>query len=132
VVPDGGALAGVGDWDPVPTARRLTATMVRPPAVGQPREVAGLVEIACEEPMGGYAWDGDDRWTPYEVRGWWARREAIRAWIASELGGAQNAREALRRYATYLDDGLEDYLRGYLFWLTEKREPRRGKPLPAL
>ncbi|WP_263974182.1 hypothetical protein [Streptomyces albicerus] len=41
-------------------------------------------------------------------------------------------REARRRYAAYLDDGLDSYLRGYLFWLIEKREPRTGEPLPTL
>jgi hypothetical protein len=97
-----------------------------------PREVAGLVEIACEEPMGGYAWDGDEHWTPQAVRDWWDGREAIRAWIASEVEDDQNEPEALRRYAAYLGDGLENYLRGYLFWLLEKREPRMGEPLPTL
>ncbi|MCX4908875.1 hypothetical protein [Streptomyces sp. NBC_00878] len=63
---------------------------------------------------------------------WWAQREAIRAWIASELADDQNEPEALRAYAAYLDDGLEEYLRGYVFWLTEKREPPMGEPLPTL
>lgn len=97
-----------------------------------PREVAGLVEIAHGEPMGGYAWDGDDHWTPDAVREWWAGRGAVRAWITAELADDQNEPEALRRYAAYLDDGLENYLRGYLFWLIERREPRLGERLPLL
>ncbi|NUS78575.1 MAG: hypothetical protein HOV70_20580 [Streptomyces sp.] len=80
--------------------------------------------------MGGYAWDGDRHWTPRAVREWWAGRAQVHAWIESELADDQNEPAALRRYAAYLEDGLETYLRGYLFWLTERREPRRGEPLP--
>ncbi|MFF7474263.1 ferredoxin [Streptomyces sp. NPDC008092] len=97
-----------------------------------PREVAGLVEIAAAEPQGGYAWDGDQHWTPEAVRQWWAGRASVRAWIAGELDDRRNEKEALRQYAAYLDDGLEDYLRGYLFWLTEHREPRTDEELPTL
>ncbi|WP_329536938.1 ferredoxin (plasmid) [Streptomyces sp. NBC_01450] len=97
-----------------------------------PREVAGLVEIAADEPQGGYAWDGDQQWTPEAVRQWWAGRESVRAWIAEELDDRQNEKEALHQYAAYLDDGLEDYLRGYLFWLIENREPRTDEELPTL
>lgn len=97
-----------------------------------PREVAGLVEIAHNEPVGGYAWDGDQHWTPQAVRNWWARLAEIRAWITDELDDDRNEPEALQRYAAYLDDGLEAYLRGYLFWLTEGREPRLGEALPNL
>ncbi|MEU6380743.1 ferredoxin [Streptomyces sp. NPDC046909] len=97
-----------------------------------PREVAGLVEMAHDEPMGGYAWDGDDHWTPEAVREWWAGRGAVREWISGELAGDQNRPEALRAFAAYLDGELEDYLRGYLYWLMERREPRRGERLPLL
>ncbi|GAA4830169.1 hypothetical protein GCM10023235_78790 [Kitasatospora terrestris] len=98
-----------------------------------PREVAGLLEIAHSEPMGGYAWDGDQRWTPQAVREWWARRADVRDWITAELAADdRNEPEALHRYAAYLEDGLETYLRGYLFWLTEGREPRLGEELPNL
>ncbi|WP_327682947.1 hypothetical protein [Kitasatospora sp. NBC_00458] len=163
-------------WDPLPTARALTATMGNgrweersrlnvpgPFYAGEtdgglngphrlpehvlsgdehhgfvhrqpvnPRELAGLVRIAEDEPAGGYAWDGDEHWTPEAVREWWAGRDAVRAWIAGELGGDRNEPAALRRYAAHLDDGLEDYLRGYLFWLIERREPRLGEELPEL
>ncbi|HET6859956.1 MAG TPA: ferredoxin [Streptomyces sp.] len=97
-----------------------------------PREVAGLVEIAGGEPQGGYAWDGDRRWTPESVREWWAGRDAVRAWLAAQLDGDQNEKEPLGRYAAFLDDGLDQYLRGYLFWLIEGREPRTDEPLPTL
>lgn len=102
-----------------------------------PREVAGLIEIAHGEPVGGYAWDGDRHWTPRAVRDWWARRDEVRAWIAAEVaadraGTGRNDTDALLRYAAYLDDGLEAYLRGYLFWLTEGREPRADEALPEL
>ncbi|WP_380280779.1 ferredoxin [Kitasatospora purpeofusca] len=98
-----------------------------------PREVAALLEIADGEPQGGYACDGDEHWTPEAVRAWWARRDEVRAWIAAELQADRNDPEPLRQYAAHLDGGgLEAYLRGYLFWLTEHREPRLGEPLPQL
>ncbi|MGW7448466.1 ferredoxin [Kitasatospora sp. NPDC054795] len=100
-----------------------------------PREVAALVEIAHGEPLGGYAWDGDLHWTPQAVRDWWSRRDEVQAWITGELelgDDGRNEPEALRQYAAYLDDGLEAYLRGYLFWLTEGREPQAGEALPDL
>ncbi len=80
------------------------------------------MEIAADEPFGGYAWDGDQRWTPEAVRLWWAGRESVRAWSAEELDDRPNEK----------DDGLEDYLRGYLFWLIENREPRTDEELPTL
>ncbi len=99
---------------------------------GNPRELAGLVEVAHDETLGGYGWDGDRHWTPAAVRAWWARRAEVRAWIAAELAADRNDPDALRAYAAYLDGGLEAYLRGYLFWLLEGREPGLGEPLPRL
>nr|BFE37753.1 hypothetical protein GCM10010200_100040 [Actinomadura rugatobispora] len=98
------------------------------------REVTALIEIAWGEPMGGYAWDGDQRWTPESVRDWWADRGFVRTWIAAELADehSANEREALHTYAAYLDNGMERYLRGYLFWLIERTEPRLGELLPDL
>ncbi|MFD9104548.1 hypothetical protein ACFVZN_26135 [Streptomyces virginiae] len=32
----------------------------------------------------------------------------------------------------HIDNGLEAYLRGYLFWLDQRREPRPGEALPRL
>lgn len=37
-----------------------------------------------------------------------------------------------RDFVAHIDDGLEDYLRGYLFWLEQRREPRDGEALPLL
>lgn len=99
-----------------------------------PREVAALIEIAWLEPFGGYAWDGDQHWSPEAVRAWWADREFVRTWITTELADldSDNEPDALHAYAAYLDNGLEDYLRGYVFWLIEHREPRLGERLPTL
>jgi hypothetical protein len=44
----------------------------------------------------------------------------------------QEVGERLNVYATYIDDGLAEYLRGYLFWLTTSRVPLDGEPLPEL
>ncbi|MFJ4592124.1 MULTISPECIES: hypothetical protein [unclassified Kitasatospora] len=98
------------------------------------RELAALVGVAQMEPIGGFNCDGGDYWTPETVRAWWHGRDAVREWIAAELADTdgRNDPEALRGYAAYLDDGLEDYLRGYVFWLTEGREPGLDEPLPTL
>ncbi|WP_331766778.1 ferredoxin [Embleya sp. NBC_00896] len=100
-----------------------------------PHEVYTLVGTAGYEPLAGYAWDGDEHWTPAAVREWWAGRARVRAWIRGELAApttSVNARSSLREFAGHLDEGLEDYLRGYVFWLIAGREPGRGEALPAL
>ncbi|WP_329342727.1 hypothetical protein OG866_40965 [Streptomyces sp. NBC_00663] len=43
------------------------------------------MQMARDEPMGGYAWDDDRHWTPRAVREWWAGRAHVHAWIESEL-----------------------------------------------
>ncbi|MEV6008909.1 hypothetical protein AB0M29_19085 [Streptomyces sp. NPDC051976] len=48
-------------------------------------EVETLLEVAWGEPFGGYAWDGDDRWSEDSVRDWWAGRARVREWIHSEI-----------------------------------------------
>ncbi|MET9618327.1 ferredoxin [Kitasatospora indigofera] len=100
-----------------------------------PEQLAELEEAFGEELFHGYAGDGDEHWTPDAVREWWAGRAGVRRWIEEDLagrGGGDNERESLLAFAGYLDDGLEDYLRGYLFWLAEGREPKLGEPLPSL
>ncbi|QES59084.1 hypothetical protein DEJ51_20650 [Streptomyces venezuelae] len=37
-----------------------------------------------------------------------------------------------RDFIAHIDDGLESYLRGYLFWLEQRREPQPGEALPVL
>ncbi|MFG2822116.1 hypothetical protein ACGFX4_22140 [Kitasatospora sp. NPDC048365] len=90
-----------------------------------PAEVEALLEAGALEPMDGYCWNGDEHWTPELVREWWAGRGRVREWIAGQNGEADE-------YAAYLEDGLEDDLRGYLFWLIEDREPSAGEELPVL
>ncbi|WP_354642797.1 ferredoxin [Kitasatospora camelliae] len=100
-----------------------------------PVELRAVVTAAWSDPAGGYAWDGDRRWTPESVRAWWAGRGGVRDWIGERLAEPEREageRESLRDFAAYLDDGLEDDLRGYLFWLIEGREPGLYEELPKL
>lgn len=101
-----------------------------------PREVDDFLEAPYGEPLGGYAWDGDEHWTPGLVRAWWRERDGVREWILAELADRKdsyNDEATLREYLADLDGGaLERYLRGYLFWLTEGREPVLGEELPVL
>ncbi|MFF7452879.1 hypothetical protein [Kitasatospora sp. NPDC008115] len=92
---------------------------------------------------GGFAMDGDDHWTVPGVREWWHGRGRVREWAVTasdHLARAsgeyrkhyQDSAQGLRDYIAYLDGGLEKYLRGYLFWLAERRPPRRGEARPEL
>jgi hypothetical protein len=109
----------------------------------QPRtseEVETLLDVAWGEPMGGYAWDGDDHWSEDSVREWWAGRARVREWIHRQIarcsasGRAQDHEDvpALREFAAHVDGPLERYLRGYLYWLIERREPAAEVTLPHL
>lgn len=105
-----------------------------------PEDVEVLLDVAWGEPMGGYAWDGDQRWSEASVRGWWADRARVREWIRSEIATrsiseADYDREsvpALLKFAAHLDGPLERCLRGYLYWLIERREPDAHAVLPKL
>ncbi|GGN75474.1 hypothetical protein GCM10010112_46750 [Actinoplanes lobatus] len=109
-----------------------------------PAEVADLVSAAQIELNSGYALDGDDHWTPEAVRDWWAGRAGLRRWaIDLAVAWAANshpeyhrhyhdAAQGLRDLVAFLDDGMESYLRGYLFWLRERREPAPTDRIPAL
>jgi len=107
-------------------------------------EVEAVVNVASIETYSGYGWDGDDHWSADEVRDWWRDRERVRVWaveLATDwgsdpypkyLGHYRDAANALRDYVAYIDNGLRDYLRGYMFWLNEHREPDDGETLPQL
>ena len=107
-------------------------------------QVEAVVHAARVELYEGYGWDGDDHWTPDAVRDWWSGRADIRRW-AVDLAGQwaadadaefhrhyHDAARGLRDFVAHIDDGLDRYLRGYLFWLMEGREPRAGEPAPEL
>lgn len=67
----------------------------------QPVEVAGVHELTCTgecDPFGAYGGDGDRHWT----------RELVRD-----------------SYLAHLDHGLGEYLRDYMFWLSEGRPAAR-------
>lgn len=92
----------------------------------------------------GYGWDGDDHWTVETVRDWWNERGEIREWafgLAADWAGNahpkyhghyHDAALGLREFGAFIDDGLEQYLRGYMFWLAEGCEPQAGEPAPGL
>ncbi|MEU6237000.1 hypothetical protein [Kitasatospora sp. NPDC047058] len=92
---------------------------------------------------GGFAMDGDDHWTVPAVREWWQERGRLREWAVgvsdrwSRARGEyrehyRDAAQGLRDYIAHLDHGLEEYLRGYLFQLAERRPPRADESLPVL
>ncbi|MFG2482198.1 ferredoxin [Streptomyces virginiae] len=106
-------------------------------------EVEALLSAAQVELYSGYGWNGDDHWTVEAVRDWWRDRGWVREWAvaaAAERDAGdpeyrahhQDAARGLRDFVAYIDDGLEAYLRGYLFWLERRREPQPGEALPQL
>ncbi|WP_327010768.1 hypothetical protein OHA72_27930 [Dactylosporangium sp. NBC_01737] len=116
------------------------------------REVEAVVSGCQLELYRGYNWDGDEHWTAHAVREWWRGRDRVRKWavaIAADWGADihpgwgfnaaarfaghyHDAAQGHRDFVAYLDDGLEGYLRGYLFWLDHHRGPRAGEAIPRL
>ncbi|SEO19358.1 hypothetical protein [Actinacidiphila rubida] len=123
-----------------------------------PAEVTAVLRAAWDEVLGGYAWDGDTRWTPEGVRAWWSQAARVRAWAAGfsariaaasssasappassppsalSSSGALDASQlpAVRAYEASFDGELPAYLRAYVFFLSEGRAPRPGELLPDL
>lgn len=115
-------------------------------------ETEAVVDACRMELFRGYNWDGDEHWTVEAVRDWWRNRSRVREWavdIAADWGADthphweynadpeylphyHDAAQGHRDFVAYLDHGLEGYLRGYLFWLDQHREPRPGEALPGL
>ncbi|GAA1385978.1 hypothetical protein GCM10009639_09190 [Kitasatospora putterlickiae] len=104
----------------------MEVVLVQPRTPEQVRTL--LYGAAAPEPTGGYAWGGDDHWTPQAVRQWWAERHALREWFDDEESGFT---EAGHHWAAWEAD-LATYLRGYLFWLIERRRPWSDEELPPL
>ncbi|MGW1122599.1 hypothetical protein ACWD5B_36730, partial [Streptomyces tanashiensis] len=100
----------------------------------------------------GQLWRGPPPGGAHPPRDWWRDRNRVREWavaIAADwgadahphwgfsadpiyLGHYHDAAQGHRDFIAYIDDGLETYLRGYLFWLEQRREPRDGEALPRL
>ncbi|WP_083959114.1 hypothetical protein [Herbidospora mongoliensis] len=108
---------------------------------GSADQVQAVLDAAWSDPIAGYARDGDEHWTPESVREWWARRSQVQELagrLAETYGNSDWDWEreqvpAWRDFAASISGGeLEGYLRDYLFWLAERRQPREGEPLPEL
>ncbi|MCP3756433.1 ferredoxin [Streptomyces sp. TBY4] len=106
-----------------------------------PGEVADLRAAASEEACNGYGHDGDLYWTPERLRDWWRERGQVREWAVGAGWGdwvtrpsdwMNDAAAGARAYVAYMDHGLGDYLRGYLFRQEEGRPARAGEALPVL
>jgi hypothetical protein len=97
----------------------------------QPRsdaETLSLMTGCSSDPLSGFGWDGDQRWTPALVRQWWSERENRSQTVAAavhEVTSYNYYPENIgTAYLTYLhgDDIVRD-LRRYLFFLIEGRYP---------
>jgi hypothetical protein len=105
-------------------------------------ELQAVLEAASHDPFDGYAMDGDDHWTPSEVRQWWAERHKLGSWIDAQLHNPERwwteadqdqlVMNGLRRFHVYLGTLLSHDLRVYIYWLEERRAPSEGARLPTL
>ncbi|WP_211244322.1 hypothetical protein [Actinospica robiniae] len=110
----------------------------------QPRsreEVESLIVAAEQDPCYGYACDGDSRWTPDAVRGWWRDRGLVREhleallteWSAEAPGSQETeAAEGVRDFLGYLAGDLKADLRAYIYRLEQGRYPDADARLPRL
>ncbi|MFD7227906.1 ferredoxin [Streptomyces sp. NPDC059881] len=107
----------------------------------QPRteaEVRRVLRAAVTDPYGGYAFDGDAHWTTETVRTWWGDRgrllewisQATTCWTSSDREDEREVVVGLRAYKLYIETDLADHLRGYLFWLDQRRSPLANETLP--
>jgi hypothetical protein len=79
------------------------------------RELHSVLDGLQQDPFGGWASDGDDRWTVDLVRDWWRNRAQLTDWIDRKIGewsDSVNEQEVevvvgLRDYAEYLKGELE-------------------------
>lgn len=105
-----------------------------------PAEVRALARAAAIEITAGYACDGDERWSPWLVREWWADRGRVEEDLTAALAyfaqhhDEQNrdAAVGVRDARAYLAGPLAGDLRAYLFRLEEGRYPEAGERLPEL
>jgi len=109
----------------------------------QPRnekELSEVVRAALNDPFDGYACNGNDYWTPELIRDWWSRKADLVNWIGQQLKNPefqtredfveQNQFRALQDFQNFVEAGLHDYLRAYVFFLEQGRTPREDEPLP--
>jgi hypothetical protein len=111
----------------------------------QPGSLAQLRQVVCAasiDPFTGYACDGNEHWTAALIREWWSRRHDLLTWIAEQLRGKdlqthsdlveQNQERGLRDFEEYVQSGLQNYLRAYVFFLEKGRKPQHRDYLPEI
>jgi hypothetical protein len=111
----------------------------------QPRdnaETLALMTGASSDPFKGYACDGNDHWTPAQVRAWWHGRKAHKSAIdmivsevaSPELPAAEYAlmQPIVSQYLDYRELGIEGDLRRYVFFLEQGAYPGAADELPEL
>jgi hypothetical protein len=96
----------------------------------QPRnedDLRSVLSAAFQDPFDGYAWDGDDHWTPDQVLQWWEDRGRVEEWLEHELKMTSRTQlDELRRpillaFLAYLCSALKQDLHSYASWL-DRRE----------
>ncbi|MCX2947243.1 hypothetical protein [Lentzea sp. NEAU-D7] len=109
----------------------------------QPRtkaEIECVHVAAAQDPFGGYADDGNERWTPEAVRSWWGGRAQVEEhvtallaeWAASSKQDEVEAADGARDFLSYLAGDLEADLRAYVFRLERGYYPGPGDRVPLL
>ena len=103
-------------------------------------ELDQVLLAANHDPFSGYGADGKRHWSLASIREWWRGNHDLRALIVERsINGphgpieyAYSYRAGAYRWRTYLQDGMESYLRQYAFFLEERRLPAQGEILPDI
>jgi hypothetical protein len=106
-----------------------------------PAQVHDLLNAACSEVFCSYGCDGDEYWTPAAVREWWRDQQRLLEWIYRARDRWQGSPDIEERdlfaglvdfHRSVRDGSLEAYLRGYMFWLDNRRPPATNDLVPPL
>jgi len=98
-------------------------------------ELKQVVFAASINVMRVYAFDGNLRWTPKGVVAWWRDTHKYYSALAKRVDehvGYPRPSFDLQRWHMYLEDGIEQYLREYCYFLETGRAPPAGAKLPDL
>ncbi len=109
-------------------------------------ELRQVIEAADVNVVCAYGLDGNLHWNHQRVVDWWRRvrevqaalRENVRAWRKEQASGTalsaghRYPSADLWRFFSFLDNGVEQYLREYCYFLEVGRAPTSESALPSL
>jgi len=106
-------------------------------------ELKQVVEAADCDPFAGYGCDGNMYWTYQKIKEWSKCKNELKQFLEQEYSEQiKKIRERdytkhfyfcyLSRWKEYVENGLDQYLRAYAFFLEEQRIPDESSTLPLV